>query len=194
MVERIKNILMNPKNEWGVIEKEETSVQELLFGYLLILALIPGIASFLGYWLFGYKVPLMGHVSGTFAMGIRQGLLAFVSPVISAFVAAFVINLLAESFDSLKDFRKAFQLVVYSYTPALVVGVVMIFPSLGLIATLASIYGLYLLYVGLQPMMKTPEKKVTGYFVVSLLVMIVVSIVVAAIFSALIIGRGAMGY
>ncbi len=194
MVERIKNILVNPKSEWGVIEKEETSVQELTVGYLLILALIPAIASLIGYWLVGYKVPFVGHVGGTFAIGFRQGLLAFISPVVSVFIAAYVIDLLATSFESQKDFRKAFQLVVYSYTASLVAGVVMIVPSLGIIATLAGIYSLYLLYLGLQPMMKTPENKVTTYFIVSLLVMIVVTILVAAILSGLIIGRSLMGY
>jgi hypothetical protein len=194
MVERIKNILVNPKSEWGVIEKEETTVQELTVGYLMILALIPAIASLIGYWLVGYKVPFIGHVGGTFAIGFRQGLLAFISPVVSVFIAAWVIDLLATSFDSQKDFRKAFQLVVYSYTASLVAGVVMIVPSLGIIATLAGIYSLYLLYLGLQPMMKTPENKVTTYFIVSLLVMIVVSILVAAILSGLIVGRSMMGY
>ena len=195
IVERVKNILINPKQEWEVIEKEDTPVSQLVVGYLLLLALIPAIASFIGYWLVGYRVPFVGHVSGTFAFGLRQAILAFASPVIAAFVAAFVIDLLAPSFGSQKDFRRAMQLVTYSYTPALVAGVFMIIPSLGIIATLAGLYGLYLLYVGLKPMMKTPDDKITTYFIVSLLVMIVASIVIGVILSAIFIGRGMMmGY
>lgn len=194
IVERAKNILINPKKEWDVIDRETTEVPQLLTGYLLLLALIPAVASFIGYWLVGYKVPYVGHVGGSFAFGLKQGILAFVAPVVSVFIAAFVINALADSFASQKDFRRAMQLVVYSYTASLVAGVFNILPSLGILATLAGLYGLYLLYLGIEPMMKTPKDKVTTYFIVSLLVMIVVSIVVGAILSGIIIGRSLAGF
>jgi hypothetical protein len=195
IVERVKNILISPKQEWEVIEKETTPVSQLVVGYLLLLALIPAIANFIGYWLVGYRVPFVGHVSGSFEFGLRQGVLAFASPVIAVFVAAYVIDLLAPSFGSQKDFRRAMQLVTYSYTPALVAGVFMIIPSLGILATLAGLYALYLLYIGLKPMMKTPDDKVTTYFIVSLLVMIVATFVVAAILSAIFLSRSMMmGY
>ncbi len=191
LVERVKNILVNPKTEWEVIEKESTPVQELVTGYLLILALLPFFGNLIGYWLVGYRVPFVGYESG-FGLGLRHGIIAFASPVIAAFIAAFVINSLAPSFSSIKDFRRAMQLVVYSFTPSLVAGILMIIPSLGIIATLAGIYGLYILYVGMKPIMKTPDEKVTSYFIVSLLVIIVASLVVGAILSALFVGRHAM--
>lgn len=194
IVERVKNILINPKQEWEVIDKEGTDIPKLITGYLLILALIPAVASLIGYWLVGYRVPFVGHVGGTFAFGLRQAIVAFATPVISVFIAAFVINLLAESFASQKDMRRAMQLVVYSFTASLVAGIFNLIPSLGIIGLLAGLYGLYILYIGLQPMMKTPKEKVTTYFIVSLLVMIVASIVVGAILTPIIIGRGMMMY
>ncbi len=194
IVERAKNILFNPKNEWEVIEKEDTPTEKIVTGYLLILALIPAIGNLIGYWLVGYRVAFMGYVSGSFSYGVRQGILGFITPVIAVFVAAFVINMLADSFGSKKDFRRAMQLVTYSYTPALVAGIFMIIPSLSILATLAGIYGLYLLYIGIKPMMQTPDNKVTGYFVVSLIVMIAASLIIGLIFSALIVGRGVIGY
>ncbi len=194
IVERVKNILINPKQEWEVIDKESTDIPKLITGYLLILALIPAVASLIGYWLVGYRVPFVGHVGGTFAFGLRQAIVAFATPVISVFIAAFVINLLAESFASQKDMRRAMQLVVYSFTASLVAGIFNLIPSLGIIGLLAGLYGLYILYIGLQPMMKTPKEKVTTYFIVSLLVMIVASIVVGAILTPIIIGRGMMMY
>jgi hypothetical protein len=192
IVERVKNILLNPKKEWDVIDKETTDVPQLITGYLLLLALIPGIASLLGYWIFGYKVPFMENVPGTFGLGLRYGVLAFVTPVISVFITAFVINILADSFGSTKDFRRAMQLVVYSYTASLLAGVFNLIPSLGILAFLAGLYGLYILYVGLQPMMKTPSEKVTSYFIVSLLVMIVAGMVIGGLLSLIFIGRGMM--
>ncbi len=191
IIDRVKNILITPKTEWEVIEKETTEIPKLLTGYLLLLAIIPAVANFIGYALVGYRVPFYGTVS-SFNLGIRQAVMGYVSPIIAVFVAAFVINLLADSFGSKKDFRRAFQLVMYSYTPAIVAGIFMIIPSLGILASLAGLYGLYLLYIGMKPMMQTPDEKVTGYFVVSLLVMIVASIVVGVILSALFLSGSMM--
>ncbi len=192
IAERVKNILLNPKKEWEVIDKETTDVPQLITGYLLLLALIPAIASFIGYWIVGYKVPFVGHVPGTFGLGLRYGVLAFVTPVISVFITAFVINALADSFGSTKDFRRAMQLVVFSYTATLLAGIFNLIPSLGILAFLAGLYSLYILYLGLQPMMKTPGEKVTSYFIVSLLVMIVAGMVIGALLSVIFIGRGLM--
>jgi len=184
IVERVKNILINPKKEWEVIDKETTEIPQLITGYLLILALIPALASLIGYWLVG---------AWTFSWGIRYAVIAFISPVISVFIAAFVINALADSFGSQKDMRRAMQLVVYSYTASLVAGIFYIIPALSVLAFIAGLYSLYILYIGIQPMMKTPQEKVTTYFVVSLLVMIAVGIIVGVLLTSIIIGRGMTG-
>jgi len=94
----------------------------------------------------------------------------FVTTVLGICLSALVVNALATSFTSQTDFRKAMQLVVYSFTPMLVAGILLIIPALGIISFLEGIYGLYILYLGLKPLMKTPDDKVTGYFVVSLVV------------------------
>ncbi len=194
IVERVTNILVRPKDEWAVIEKEETSIKDLLMGYLLILALIPAISNLIAYWLIGYKVAYVGTVSGSFGYGLRQAVLGFVSPVVAAFVAAFIINALAEKFHSVKDSRRAMQLVVYSYTPGLIAGVFVLIRGLGFLSGLAALYGLYILYVGLQPIMKTPPEKVTSYFVVSLIVMVLVNLLIAALFTGILVSSPGVYY
>jgi hypothetical protein len=57
-----------------------------------------------------------------------------------------------------------------------------------MLSSIAGLYGLYLLYIGLQPMMKVAAEKQTTYFVVSLLVMIVVSFALSAILAGVLIG------
>lgn len=189
IVERVKNILINPKKEWEVIDQETTEIPQLVTGYLVILALIPAVASLIGYWLIGVKVPFYGTMA-SFSWGIRYAVIAFISPLVSVFIAAFVINALADSFGSQKDMRRAMQLIVYSYTAVLVAGIFNIIPALSVLGLIAGIYSLYILYIGLQPMMKTPQEKVTSYFIVSLLVMIGISFVVGMILTAILIGGG----
>ncbi len=185
LVERVKKILLNPKEEWTVIDQENTSIAELVTSFLIPLALIPAIASLIGYGFIG-----VGFWGASLSWGIKYAVIYFVTIVLGAYLAAYVINALSTSFGSQGDFRKAMQLVVYSYTPMMVAGIVLIFPVLGIIYLLAGIYTLYLLYLGIKPLMKTPDDKVTGYFVVSLLVIIVIYIVISAILTAILITRG----
>jgi len=66
LVDRAKNILITPKTEWEVIKNEQTTTADLFTKYVLILALIPVIATFIGQSLIGislgpfgsYKVPV----------------------------------------------------------------------------------------------------------------------------------------
>ena len=41
LVDRVKNILLQPKEEWLAIDRESHTVQGLYTGYVLILAAIP---------------------------------------------------------------------------------------------------------------------------------------------------------
>jgi hypothetical protein len=190
LIERAKNIIIKPKEEWIVIEQETTSVQQLVTTYLIPLALIPAIAAFVRYGFFGIGVLGLGGAS--ISWGVKQAVVAFISPVLGAFLSAFVIDLLAPSFGSVKDFRRSMQLVVYSYTPMLIAGIFQIIPALSILG-IVGLYGLYLLYLGIAPIKKSPEDKVTGYFIVSLIVLIGISLIMGAVFAALIMGGSLIG-
>ena len=188
LINRAKSILLSPKTEWTVIEPEQTDVKTLTLNYLLPLALIPAIAGFIGFGLIGQNV--LGMHIGSAGYGLRYAIVSLVSTIGGAFLTAYIIDLLAPSFGSEKNFLQSFKLVVYSYTPMMVAGVFLIIPALGILATLAGLYGLYLLYIGLQPMKKTPDDKKTTYFVVSLIVVIIGSVVLSAILSSIFITSG----
>ncbi len=65
LIERVKKIMMSPKEEWLVIEQENTPVAQILTTYLVPLALIPAIATFIGFGVVGYSVPFVGHIAGS---------------------------------------------------------------------------------------------------------------------------------
>mgnify|MGYP003582801188 FL=1 len=188
LINRAKSILLTPKTEWSLIESEQTDVKTLTINYLLPLALIPAIAGFIGFGLIGQNV--FGMHIGSAGYGLRYAIVNLVSTIGGAFLTAYIIDLLAPSFGSEKNFLQSFKLVVYSYTPMMVAGILLIIPSLSILATLAGLYGLYLLYIGLQPLKKTPEDKKTSYFVVSLIVVILGSFVLSSILSSIFITSG----
>jgi len=184
-INRIKGILTAPQKEWTVIENEHTPHAKLFMEYVLPLSLIPAIAAFIGYGLLGYSA--FGVHIHSMSLGIRQAILQWISMAGGVYLTAFVINALAESFGAKKDFDRAFSLVAYSYTPWLIGGIFYILPSLAILAFLAALYGLYILYLGMQPMMKAPTERNTGYFIVSLLALIVVSAIISVVLGAILI-------
>lgn len=68
-----------------------------------------------------------------------------------------------------------------------VVGICYVLPSLSILVSIAGLYGLYLLYIGLQPLMKQPADKTAVYFIISLIVTVVVSVVLSLILAAILL-------
>ena len=182
IIERVKKLLVSPKTEWQTISEENDPHGKVLMSYVLILALIPAIAAFIGYGLIGSSV-FGFRIGGGIGFGLRQAIMQYLTMAGGVYVTAFVIDALATNFGAEKNFNKAFSLVAYSYTPMFVAGIFYILPSLSWLALIASLYSLYMLYIGLQPMMKAPAEKQTSYFIVSLLVMIVGWVIISQILS-----------
>jgi hypothetical protein len=184
-IERIKGILLSPKREWLTVEAENAPHVKVFTGYVVPLALIPAVAAFIGYGLIGYSV--FGVHVGSVSWGVRQAIVQYVAMLGGTYLTAFVINALAENFGAKKNFDRAFSLVAYAYTPMFVCGVFYLLPSIAWLASLAGLYCLYLLYIGLQEMMKTPADKQTSYFVAVLAVTIIVSVALSFILAAVLL-------
>ncbi len=182
IVDRAKNIIITPKTEWPAIAAEEPNVGQIISGYVIPLALIPAIASMLGYGVVGRGM------ASSFTWGIAMAIIGFVVALGGVYLTAFVVDYLAPNFGSQKNFGRAMQLVAYSYTPAWVAGILNIVPVLGVLVLIASIYGLYLMYLGFPHTMKTPDDKVVVYMVVSIIVLIVVYFVLTALLTAIVFG------
>lgn len=183
LVQRAINILTKPKIEWPVINNEQPNVMKLLFGYALILTLIPAIATFISMGVIGTSV--MGYTYRSVSGGIMQGLIQLLSGVIGVYLLAWVIDLLAPSFDSTKNFGKSLQLSVYSYTASWVAGILLLIPGVRWLSFLVGLYSIYLLVVGTPVMKNTPKEKVAGYVVITFIVMIVLYFLLALILGAI---------
>lgn len=183
IVQRVINIITKPKEEWNIIANETPNVGNIFTLYVLPLLLIPTVSQIIGLGLIGKKigVGLWSVKVKSWELGITTGISTFIGGLIAIYLVALVIDLLAPSFGSEKNFGRSFQLAAYSWTPAWIAGIFYIFPALGIIAILAGIYGLVLLYLGIAPLKKTPADKIAVYFIVSLVVVIVISIVVALV-------------
>ncbi|MBC7872765.1 MAG: YIP1 family protein [Ferruginibacter sp.] len=187
LIERAKNILLTPKTEWDVINNETPDTQKILTTYVIPLVAIGTIAAFIGWGLIGKSY--YGFKLKSTELGIRYALIALVAGVASTYLMAVVVDALAPTFKSEKNFGRSFQLAAYSYTAGWVGGIFNILPSLAIVGSLIGLYGLYLLYLGLPKLKKTPQDQVTGYFVASLVTMIIASFVIGLILAAILVPK-----
>jgi hypothetical protein len=193
IVQRVKDILLKPKETWQEIKGEPSTVSELYTSYAVWLAAIPAIASFIGLSLIGFSA-LTFHYRMPLVRGLSQAVVSYVLTLVGIYIVALIIDALAPSFGSQKNQVKAMKVAVYSWTASWISGILMIIPALSPIMMLCSLYSLYLFYLGLPVLMETPKEKALGYFIITIIVSLVVFILIGAITSQLFgFGRGGWG-
>jgi len=185
---RVQGILLKPKEEWEKIKEETYPVQQLFTSYVMILAAVPAVAQFFGNWLIGQRIPFYGTFRYGFGSGLLRAIMFYGMTLASVYVIGLIINALAGSFASRKDQLSAMKLAVFSQTPGWIAGALYIIPPMGMLVPLLSLYGIYLMYLGLGAgIMETPKDKVATYLVVIIVVtfvlMFAISLVLSAIFA-----------
>ncbi|MBN2266042.1 MAG: YIP1 family protein [Candidatus Aminicenantes bacterium] len=178
IVNRVQSIILKPKEEWVKIKAEPDTVAGIFTSYVMILAAIPSVFQFLGNVLVGTRLPLVGTFRWPFGRALGYALASYVFALIAVYVFALIVNELAPTFSSAKNMTNAVKLAAYSMTPGWVAGVLYIIPGLWVLGLVASLYGLYILYLGFStPMMETPKDKIPGYMVLSILAAVVLYVV-----------------
>jgi hypothetical protein len=180
IAERIKGILLRPREEWRIVAGEAATIAELYRNYILILAAVGPIAAFVGMSLVGISLPMGGAHRTSITSGILSALLHYGLSLAGVYILAWLIDALAPAFVGEKDLNRAFKLAAYSYTPSWLAGVFALIPALGFLGILG-LYGLYLLYVGLPVLMRCPNEKAAGYTAAILVAAIVISAAMGAL-------------
>ena len=177
-IERAKAILLKPDETWPVIDAEPASVASLYKDWIIILAAIPAVCSFVRTSLFGYW---------SIVWGLEHLVTHYLLSLVGVFLLALLVDALATSFGGARNQVAALKLVAYSLTAAWVAGLLLLVPSflLMLLVILAVIYGVYLFWLGLPVLMKCPKDKATVYTVVVMVVAIVIGVVVSGVYTML---------
>jgi hypothetical protein len=182
LVDRAKAIILAPNEEWQKITAESTPDGDVLRGYVLPLAAIGPVASFIGGQVFGYGALGLSYRPGL-VFGLASAVIGYVLTIVGVFVLAFIADKLASSFGGTPNRAAAFKMVAYGATASWLAGVFGLIPSLAFFSLLG-LYSLYLFYTGATPMMKVPQEKAVGYTAVTMLCAMVLAIVVAPISAA----------
>lgn len=189
LVQRVQDILLKPRETWQTIAQEPSDIPGLFKNYLVYLAALSAVATFIGLSLVG-----VGGFGMSFRVPIVSGLVnmvvGFVLTLVMIYVLGMIANALAPTFQGEKNLPNAVKLVAYGSTAGLLGGLFNLLPALSMLGLLAALYSIYLIYTGIPVMMKAPEGKAVGYTAVLIVCGIVAGLVVGAV-SALFTGGGA---
>jgi Yip1 domain len=194
IVERAKAITLNPAATWPVIEAEKHNAKSLFVPYLLILAAIPAVCSFIGLSLvgmggfgFNFRVPV--------ASGLAMMITTYILSIIMTFGMGWLASALAPTFGGQSDLVQGLKLAVFGGTPMMLAGIFNILPALSIIGLLVALYSLYVMYLGLPVLMKNPKEKTIVYMVVLIIASIIAGVVLSMVTRAFTpsMGMGGMG-
>lgn len=180
IIQRVQDILFKPKETWPAIATETDDIPSIYKNYLIYLAAIPAVATFIGMSLIGFGGFGM-HFRVPIVSGLVNMVVGFVLSLAMIYVLALIANELAPRFQGEKNLPNAFKLVAYGATAGLVGGIFNLLPSLSMLGLLAALYSIYLLYTGVPVMMKTPQDKSLVYTAVLIVCGIVAGLIVGAV-------------
>jgi hypothetical protein len=162
IISQVKEVILNPKDFW--ISKKETKEDqmELLAGYFFPILVLVAVIVFLGeffrstHFYMGYAV----------LKAVREVILF----VLEYYLAVFFTTELMKTFGSEKNIVAARKLVVYSFTPLLLVSMVTgLFPFLYVLDILG-LYSFYIFWVGVGELLVFPEQKQSSYAIITIVV------------------------
>jgi hypothetical protein len=185
IVERVQRICLSPDTEWPVIAGESGTLATLIPGYALPLAALSAAGSLIGTTFLGLGI----------MFAIRVAVMGLVMSLVGVVVLSFIVDALAPTFGAAKSSDSAAKVAVYAPTAAWIGGVFQLIPILGsVVALVGALYSLYLLYLGLIRVMKSPQDKAVGYTVVVVLVCLVIGLVASYLTAMLGLGGGMRMY
>ena len=169
---RVIGIITDPMHEWRAIVSEPDDIASLYWNYIVPLAAVPAVGMFIGLGVVG--VPFVGRFGILTSLG--TAIVVFVQGLVAPIVAAVVIEQLAPKFKSSGSTIDALKLVAYASTPMWVGGAINVLLYLAVLLIVPALYAVYLFYLGLTPIMKTPADNVVPFMVVSAITLVVVNI------------------
>lgn len=157
ILSRAYGLFRDPKGEWDQIRAEETTVPNILIGYVAPLAAIPPVCDLIGSTLFNGMLQV-----GAGDALIRAVVTWFVSVALVCFLGI-LINAIAENFDAERNDLSAQKVAAYSLTPSFLSGVFSLWPPLWWLSLFALAAMVFLMYRGLPILMKAPAERSLAY-------------------------------
>ncbi len=157
ILSRCYGLFRDPKGEWKQIRDEETTIPNILVGYVAPLAAIPPICDLIGSSIFNHMLQVEP------GQAIIRAVITWIVSVALVGFLGILINVIAPNFDAEQNDLAAQKIAAYSMTPAFLSGVFSLLPWLWWVSLFALAAMVFLMYRGLPVLMKAPEDRALGY-------------------------------
>lgn len=157
ILSRAYGLLREPKKEWEQIKAEETTIPNILIGYIAPLAAIPPICGLIGALIFE---PVR---VGPLDAALISVVVTWIVSIGLVFFLGVLVNVVADNFDGDQNELAAQKIAAYSLTPSFLSGVFSLWPPLWWISLFALAAMIYIMFRGLPILMKAPEDRALAY-------------------------------
>lgn len=160
-IARAAALVVSPQRTWNVIARERPSFAELLFGYVVPLAAIGPIATYVALRVLGVAVSARAVYRSSQPVALASAGQSFAFALGGVFLVAALITAFAPAFGGKRDFARSFQLAAYAYTPLWLAGVFLLVPRIASLQLVAAGDALVLLVLGIVALVGTSAKRAT---------------------------------
>ena len=171
-INRSKDILINPENEWPKINTENKNIYFYSNNILIPFSILLALASVIGSVIFDHN---------NFGTGINYIYLSFLAVktfllfFLGSYASIYILNELLPNFNNTKDINKASSIVINTliayYTTSLFS---YLLPQLSILFTVLAFYTVYIFCVGVRISLKIPREKQIGFIIISSLIIILI--------------------
>lgn len=186
-LERIKNLLTRPSDEWAQIANEPANRQGLFLGHVAPLAAIFVLAPKFGQIIAPPRINGQ-TLSPNVAALLLEAVVGFACVIGAVWAVAYLIDRMAEQFGGKRDLDQALKLTAYSGTGLWLAGAIQIVPMLDLLAVVG-VVSVFTLYKGVANLMNTPPDRALPFTAAITVTAAVIAIVLMS-FSSCVQGAG----
>lgn len=162
MLSHMFGLLINPREEWVKIRKEDCTVGKCYCSYVFLLAAIPPISGYFGTTMFGWQIGTGEAIKLSHDSALSIAIAYYLVMLVGVFSMGFMIHWMGKTYGTEQPLPRCITLAAYVATPLFLVGIVELMPILWLNFVLglpALAYTVYLLYSGVPVMMQIPEER-----------------------------------
>jgi cytochrome c biogenesis protein CcdA len=151
-----------PEEEWKAIKKERCTIGKCYCSHVLLLALIPAAAGYIGTTMVGWQVTSREVQRLTPDSALQIAILFYITILVAVFTIGKLIHWMGQTYGSKQPLSQCIALAAYTATPLFLIGVMLLYPLLWLNLLLglpALAYSVYLLYSGVPVMMGVTKER-----------------------------------
>lgn len=159
------DLFTHPNHAWRNIRDEEAEHPRHYLAHLVLLALIPVIALYVGTTQVGWSLVEDEKVMLQPTSALQLCVLFYCSILIGSALMGGVIRWMSRSFDARPTLNQCIGFAAYTATPLFVAGLGALYPSRWLavaVLLLASAYSTFLLFIGISTFMRLKDEQ-QGY-------------------------------